>query len=147
MSRLYGIIDLARAVPLRSHLAYLKAPKAEPLLDRDGYPDLLAVGPWIVDLSLTHQVSNIWKKKGRWKSWGYTVRSSNDIMTLRRHFRKFNIVEIDGHDHPVFFRYYDPDVLLFMFLEIFNPKQIAAFKGDIDEISIEDHDNSRIVHF
>lgn len=146
VSRLYGIIDLARAVELRSYLAYLKAPKAEPLLDRDGYPDLLAVGPWIVDLSMTPEVVEIWRERGRWKSWGYTVRSEECLMTLRRHLRKFNLVEIEGNDRPVFFRYFDPEVLLLMFMEVFTQQQIAEFKGNIDVISIEDRVNHRLLN-
>lgn len=51
---------------------------------------------------------------------------------LHRHFRKFNVV-YDPSGKPLFFRYYDPRVIVDV-LSVLNAKQVEDFFGPIDAL-------------
>lgn len=133
----FGLIDLASAVLLRSTVCALAPPAGDALLDRARFPDLLPVGPWIVDLGSAPTVFQTWKRAGRFRSWGVFVESEADLPTLRLHFRHFNIVFLEQERKNVFFRYFDPRVLP-AFLDAATPEQYASFFGPVQRIICED---------
>ena len=55
---------------------------------------------------------------------------------LHRHFRKFNVV-YDPAGKPLFFRYYDPRVLIDV-LSAFETDQLNAFFGPVDAVLVID---------
>ncbi len=56
---------------------------------------------------------------------------------LHRHFRKLNVVY--GPDgNPLFFRYYDPRVVVDV-LKVMDSKQLRAFFGPIEQVVLVDH--------
>ncbi|MCG2595104.1 DUF4123 domain-containing protein [Ramlibacter sp. XY19] len=55
---------------------------------------------------------------------------------LHRHFRKFNVV-YDPEGKPLFFRYYDPRVIVEV-LSVLEPQQLDAFFGPIDSLVLVD---------
>jgi hypothetical protein len=57
---------------------------------------------------------------------------SPSFAQVHRHFRKFNVV-YDPEGKPLFFRYYDPRVVLDV-LRVMTPAQLAAFFGDAEEL-------------
>lgn len=142
---IFANFDLAAALPLRLPVSTLRQPDGEPLIDRDGFPELLAVGPWLVDLKRRPELSNIWQASGRWRNWGYTLRTEAELHELRFHLRKFNLIRIAGVASPVFFRNFDALVLRRFLLEVATDSQIDAFFGPIERISIEDPANSRVI--
>lgn len=58
---------------------------------------------------------------------------------LHRHFRKFNVVY--GPDaEPLFFRYYDPRVIVDV-LKVFEPRQIEEFFGPVESLVLFDSES------
>lgn len=55
---------------------------------------------------------------------------------LHRHFRKFNVV-YDPAGKPLFFRYYDPRVLIDV-LSVLAPEQLDEFFGPIQSLDLHD---------
>jgi hypothetical protein len=55
---------------------------------------------------------------------------------LHRHFRKFNVV-YDPEGKPLFFRYYDPRVIVEV-LSVLEPAQLDAFFGPVDSLVLVD---------
>ena len=55
---------------------------------------------------------------------------------VHRHFRKFNVV-YDPEGKPLFFRYYDPRVIVEV-LSVLEPGQLDAFFGPIDSLVLVD---------
>lgn len=51
---------------------------------------------------------------------------------LHRHFRKFNVV-YDPNGKPLFFRYYDPRVIVDV-LSVLDPPQVEAFFGPVEAL-------------
>ena len=58
---------------------------------------------------------------------------------LHRHFRKFNVV-YDPSGKPLFFRYYDPRVLLDV-MSVLEPEQLNAFFGPVDALVLIDRES------
>lgn len=141
----YGVINLAAATPLRFDISQLKFPFAEPLLGRGEYPDLLALSPWLVDLSLCPNVIKKWREHGRWQSWGYTLASPLGLLDLLKHLKKFNVVKLSSEEDPVLFRYFDPDILLAFLKSVSNPQQRERFFQNIDSITVEDKENWKVL--
>lgn len=61
---------------------------------------------------------------------------------LHRHFRKFNVV-YDPSGQPLFFRYYDPRVLVDV-LKVLDSKQLEAFFGPVDSLVLADPNNQTL---
>jgi hypothetical protein len=57
---------------------------------------------------------------------------------LHRHFRKFNVV-YDPQGKPLFFRYYDPRVIVEV-LSVLEPQQLDAFFGPVESLVLVDGD-------
>jgi hypothetical protein len=55
---------------------------------------------------------------------------------VHRHFRKFNVV-YDPEGKPLFFRYYDPRVIVEV-LSVLEPEQLDAFFGPIESLVLVD---------
>ncbi|MEM1141381.1 MAG: DUF4123 domain-containing protein [Pseudomonadota bacterium] len=108
---MFAVIDLARAVELRTPVTLLAPPLGRSLLEESAFADTVPVGPWLVDLDQCPEVRAVWQQRKPDSGWGYTFESELNFDQLRRHFRKFALVKIEGREHPVFFRYFDPLVL------------------------------------
>ena len=59
---------------------------------------------------------------------------------LHRHFRKLNVV-YGPTGNPLFFRYYDPRVVVDV-LKVLDAKQLEAFFGPIDSLVLATHDGN-----
>lgn len=134
----YGILNLATAVAVRSTVIRYDAPKGEPLLGRAGFADVLAVGPWLVDLERAPEILRMWHTHGRWMDWGYTFHSDQDFATLLRHFKKFNHVSVEGSDKTFVFRYFDTVIFLDFMRNIVDEDQASAFFKGITKFTVED---------
>ena len=64
---------------------------------------------------------------------------------MHRHFRKFNLVYGPGAE-PLFFRYYDPRVVLDV-LKVFEPRQIENFFGPVSRFVISGPDKKAVTCF
>lgn len=61
---------------------------------------------------------------------------------LHRHFRKFNVV-YDPGGRPLFFRYYDPRVVIGV-LDVLDAAQLDAFFGRVDSLIVSGADGQAI---
>lgn len=95
-------------------------------------PDLLAVAPYLAHL----QPDDVeWLGEVMWERfWGIFAVAQSDLKSMRRHFRKFLTVELEG-DGPVYFRFYDPRVLE-TFLPTCDAQQLKDFYGPIDAYAV-----------
>lgn len=107
----FAVVDLARAVELRAVVTLLLPPRGRSLLDESAFSDAVPVGPWLVDLEFCPDILSMWEQRKADSGWGYTFQSELNFDQLRRHFRKFALVEAEGREKPLFFRYFDPVVL------------------------------------
>lgn len=91
-----------------------------------------AVAPYLImvdELLFDWIVEHLWEKP-----WGFFLTSEADIDSLRRHLRRFLIVEIpDGR--KVLFRYYDPRILR-PFLKSSSREELRRFFGPMLSLSI-----------
>ena len=106
-ARLYGVIDTARDVRLFP-LVQL-SPNYDCLFAGKIEPALAAAAPYLVELTDDTPLKNIWRTEGWGKAWGILLKSSLELDDLRRHLRKFLVVQLPDGD-VVFFRFYDPRV-------------------------------------
>lgn len=141
----FAVIDLAAASPVRARVSKLAPPEGAFLLDRTEFPDLIAYGPWLIDLDACQAVESAWIKAGKWKSWGFIIHSGLSLSALKLHFRKFNLVRLEGRSAPLLFRYFDPVVLLAFLMNVATAEQRNAFMAPIDLIELEDINNRDIV--
>ncbi len=61
---------------------------------------------------------------------------------VHRHFRKLNVV-YGAEGEPLFFRYYDPRVLLDV-LSVLEPQQLDGFFGPVDSLLLFQHDRQLV---
>ena len=90
--------------------------------------DYWAFAPYlaVVDETLLDWIAeNLWED-----NWGIFAVSDVDFPSMRKHFRKFLMVEMpDGEE--MYFRYYDPRVLK-TFLESATTEELSGFFGPIE---------------
>ncbi|MEO8242771.1 MAG: DUF4123 domain-containing protein [bacterium] len=133
----YAVVDLASAAALRPVVPNLMSSVAEPLLARSMAPQVLAVGPWLVDLAQVPEVARTLTAWGSSVPWGYYVYSRVDIVSVRQSLRKFNLARVEGSKTDVLFRYWDPRVIR-VFLHGTTNAQRAKFLDWIDRVEWAD---------
>jgi hypothetical protein len=138
---IYALLDAARDPGVRAFLTE-HAPAATSLYA--GFdPELADVAPYVTRLQ-PHQtaalVSIAWGD-----SWGVFVRTAVDIDALRRHFRRFLMVELEGGEE-VYFRFYDPRVLR-SFLPTCVAEQRDDFFGPIESLFSEGEESHLLLQF
>jgi hypothetical protein len=79
--------------------------------------------------------------EGWGKRWGIYCTSHDKFNDVRRHFRRFLMVELESTHEKVYFRFYDPGVLR-GFWPTCNAAQKREFSEGIEEIFIDDKDFS-----
>ncbi|MCC6555505.1 MAG: DUF4123 domain-containing protein [Polyangiaceae bacterium] len=90
------------------------------------------VGPFQPDSSLLERLV----LEGWEKGWGIYFTCRSPLVELRRHLRRFLVVEIHESGERIYFRYYDPRVLR-RFLPTCSPRQEEEIFGDIDTFLVE----------
>ncbi len=99
-------------------------------------PDMAEVAPYIARLVPGSPFLD-WALSGWGQHWGIfaVLPATVDLPTIRRHFRKLNIVY--GPDgNPLLFRYYDPRVLA-VFLPSCDEAPLAAMFGPVSHFVLE----------
>lgn len=131
--KLWAILDACDEPEVPGKVEEL-GPRAKCLYRGTDDPNLLAVAPYLAHL----QPDDVdWLSEVMWgRFWGIFAIAQADIKTLRRHFRKFLTVELEG-DGPVYFRFYDPRVLE-TFLPTCDNTQLKDFYGPLDAYAVTD---------
>lgn len=79
--------------------------------------------------------------EGWGKRWGIYCTSRNKFAEVRRHFRRFLMVELESRQEKVYFRFYDPGVLR-VFWPSCNTGQKRELSEGLEEIFVEEADLS-----
>jgi hypothetical protein len=74
--------------------------------------------------------------EGWGKRWGIYLTSHEKFVEVRRHFRRFLMVELESTHEKVYFRFYDPGVLR-PFWPTCSAGQKREFSEGIDEIFVD----------
>ena len=120
----YAVIDGAAVKVLRFKLWELQ-PEHCCLWAGKLAPDMEEVDPYLVKLERDSEFTHWLIKSGWGNNWNIFVNSANDLKGVRKHLRKFLMVEgPDGESQ--LFRFYDPRVLA-DFLKVIEPTQAKEF--------------------
>ncbi|HEY0466175.1 MAG TPA: DUF4123 domain-containing protein [Polyangiaceae bacterium] len=131
---LFALLDAARAPAvlqtLRVHsevfYSLYDGPDGEVLDD---------VAPYLVQLHSRSPLLEVLLREHWGASWGVFVWALTDLKSLRRHLRRFLIVQ-DSKGKDMYFRFYDPRVLR-VFLPSCTPAELNDFFGPVGSFLIE----------
>lgn len=126
---LYAVVDAARSARALQLAAESIDPYAS-LYDGEQGRALDDVAPYLVHLQrnsrlLEHLVTEGWSDE-----WCIYLESPAEFAAVRRHLRRFLMVEAEGEPRRLFFRFYDPRVIT-TFAEVITPEQRAEFMKNI----------------
>lgn len=133
---LYAILDAAREDRIlellrehaEPHRSLYEGAAGEPLDEVAPY----LVGPMRADSMLLDRLV----MEGWGKRWGIWCTSREPFAEVRRHFRRFLMVELEETEEKVYFRFYDPDVLL-SFVDVATEDQRDEIMGPLGDLLAE----------
>ncbi len=103
------------------------------------------VAPYLVRLQPRSSL-NRWLFENGWgNSWGIFIRSDALIQDLRKHFRKFLLVQSEDGEE-LYFRFYDPRVLR-VYLPTCTSAELTEFFGPVQKYIVEGDDPSSAMRF
>jgi len=137
-TRLFVVLDSARDEAVLelledsggTYASLYEGPKAE---------ELAAVAPYLLELPEGSDLLERVLLEGWGRSWGIFLKSQLSFPEVRRQLRKHLMVQVEGKDKPVYFRFYDPRVLR-DFLPGCTPEQTEEFFGPIQSFYAEGED-------
>lgn len=132
---LYAIFDAART-PRIPELLRESVQQSRSLFDGVKGKTLDEVAPHIVKLDGTAPVLDSLVMEGWGLRWGIYFTCKLPLNDVRRHFRRFLMVEDDDSGEKFYFKYYDPFVLR-AFLPSCAPRQRSDFFGDVESFFYE----------
>ncbi len=139
---LFAVLDAARdrraLVLLRESVEEFRSLYEGPQGDT-----LAEVAPYLVSLPKDSRLLETLVWEGWGKSWGIYLTCSRPFLEVRRHLRKFLMVEAENVERRLYFRFYDPRVLD-MFLSSCTQEQGQLFFGDIENLLLETADGNAI---
>lgn len=128
---LYAIVDTARDARLLE-LLHESVEECHSLYEGPQGVALAEVAPYLVSLPRKDSwLLEALVQEGWGAHWGVFLTSAAPVLQVRRHFRKFLMVEAEGVEGRLYFRYYDPRVLG-AFLPTCPPESRKEFFGDIE---------------
>jgi hypothetical protein len=99
-------------------------------------PALEMAAPYLLQLEHDNRDTRELIEMSWGNSWGVFLHSPTSMVNLRRHLRKFLIVQ-DSEEGPVAFRYYDPRVLR-VYLPTCNGEELRTVFGPVETFWAED---------
>ena len=106
---------------------------------------LSSVAPYLFAYQSESEFGKWLLEKGWGNSWGMFVETNVSLEELRKHFRKFLIVNTeDGKE--LYFRFYDPRVLR-IFLPTCDAQQLEDFFGPVKKYSMESDEPEYALEF
>jgi hypothetical protein len=141
---IYAVLDGARNRKIYSRIKE-HSREVYTCLYEGRLPEVLRyAAPYLVELhrdDFTH-----WLLREGWgDNWGIFLISGSPIRDIRRHLRRFLMVE-GPNKKQLYFRYYDPRVFR-TYLPTCNPDELATIFGPIDSFISEDEDSKRMIHY
>ena len=131
---IYAILDGASVPGLRDALR-THGPDYVCLYRGELEADLADAAPYLVELEAESPFTDWIFAEGWGQHWGIFAYADADLITMRKHFRKFLMVALpDGR--RVYFRYYDPRVMA-VYLPTCNAEETAAVFGPVTQFAME----------
>lgn len=132
---LYAVIDAARSE--RALLLLEESVDAyASLYDGEQGRAFDDVAPYLVHLRRDSGLLDRLVGEGWGDAWGIALDSRAGFDGLRRHLRRFLMVEVEGEPSRMFFRFYDPRVMR-TFADVITPEQRADLLKEIDAVLFE----------
>lgn len=142
----YMLIDAARRPGIHRSLAEHQAElPIRSLYQGETAEQFADVSPYVARLDPGVDYAHYLLDQGWGDSWGLFVHSTLDIDGVRRHFRKFTIVNTED-GKTLLFRFYDPRVLC-GFLPTCDDGQLTALFGGVLRYLAEDEGGACLRHF
>ncbi len=132
---IFGVLDAARSSRIITLLDE-STDEVWSLYDGIQGAALESVAPHLVRFSHDSALLDRLVLEGWGLSWGIYFAASRPSKDVRRHLRRFLMVEPDDKKERLYFRYYDPRVLG-DFLPLATPRQRSELFGDISSFLIE----------
>jgi hypothetical protein len=136
---LWGVFDAARSEAVLEALRASVDP-ARSLYEGTGGDALGDAAPWLVRFREDSGLLARLVSEGWGDGWGIYLDFSGTEKDLRRHLRRFLVVEEEDSGRKLYLRYYDPRVLR-DFLGTCSARQLDLLFGDIEAFHVEgEHD-------
>jgi hypothetical protein len=135
-ARSYQVLEILR--PSGEHYQSLyEGPQGDELADW---------APYLVALPADSPLRQALVREGWGQSWGVYLTCSLPFAEVRKHFRKFLLVQSQADGRTLYFRFYDPRVLR-LFLPTCNASETAGFFGPIRAFLLEAADPGSLLRF
>lgn len=137
---LYAILDAARSDRALQLVEESIDPYAS-LYDGEQGRAFDDIAPYLVHLQPNSWLLERLVTEGWGDAWGIYVESSAGFDKVRRHFRQFLKVAVQGEQHNLYFRFYDPRVTRTL-SKVLTSEQRVEFLAHLDGLLLEDTDKS-----
>lgn len=132
---LFAVLDAARTPEILALLIPSTDLTYQSLYEGIQGDALGAVAPYLVALSADSRLLDPLVRRGWGQSWGIYLTSDRPFAEVRKHLRRFLLVELEGGER-VYFRFYDPRVLR-VYLPSCDAGEARQFFGPVRSFLIE----------
>jgi hypothetical protein len=132
--RLFAILDACNQPAVPPKVTELGPERAVSLFRGQAEHEQWAIAPY---LATADEGLVDWIAKSLWaRPWGVFAVAECDLDALRKHFRRFLVVE-DPQGETMYFRYYDPRILA-AFLPACTAEELRTFFGPVKAYAVGD---------
>lgn len=121
----YGVFDAARSKHVYPELVRSQL-EFRSLYDMPAAARSIDIAPYLVRLDPEHAGTEALLDAAQGESWAIFLTCAAPLEDIRHHLRRFIKVELEGHAHAVFFRFYDPRVFRAV-IPRFEPEQLRRW--------------------
>lgn len=134
---LYAVVDAARDDRVLELLRQSVEPYRS-LYDGVEGETLAEAAPYLVAAPRGSRLRAALVHEGWGLRWASFLRSDRALLELRRHLRQFLMVQLAGAEEPVYFRFYDPEVLR-VYMQSCSPEERRPWFADaVGAMLVED---------
>jgi hypothetical protein len=144
-TRLYAVLDTARSDRILQLLRE-SVEEYRSLYQGMQAETLAGVAPYLVELSADSRLLEALVNEGWGHRWGIYLSSTRPAKPVRRHLRRFLMVEDDETHDKLLFRFYDPNVLA-DFLPVSTVRQRSQLMTDVTAFIAEEKRTGRALRF
>ena len=130
----FAVLDGA-SVPGLVQLLERCSPQYECLYRGELKPDIAEVAPYLVQLEVNTEFTDLVLNQGWGKHWGVFALTPEDLFAMRQHSRRLLTVH-DSAGKPLLFRFYDPRVMS-IYLPTCKPDEVNAMFGPVSKYFME----------
>jgi len=141
---LFALLDAARDERIVQLLSG-SPEEVRSLYEGNAASELANVAPYLLNLPDGSPWLETLVAAGWGKSWGIYLTSAQPFPEVRKHLRRFLLVELE-EGKQVYFRFYDPRVLR-IFLETAIPAEINGFFGPVASYLSESEDGQTLIKY